>query len=58
MSYLKGKDLIYKGHTLECWDNSIPRTIIYKTDKVEFLEAKDFNVDICNCKKPKEFDKF
>ena len=63
MSYLKGKDLLHKGHTLECWDNSIPKTIIYKTNKVESIEAggvlnigDEIGVIIYNGKKPKEFD--
>ena len=53
MSYLKGKDLRHKGdgHTLECWYNSIPKTIIYKTDKPEIIKIdnKYFRTPLSNC---------
>jgi len=38
VKYLLGKDLIYKGHTLECWNNEIPKDIVYKATKPESLE--------------------
>ena len=38
---LKGKDLLHKGHTLECWYNSIePSPIIYQTRRIESIRVK------------------
>ena len=55
---LTGKDLRHKGHTLECWFNSIePNPIIYKTDKPEtivFMDGKVWHKP-CN-KKPIDFE--
>ena len=37
---LLGKDLRYKGHTLECWYDSItPSPIVYRTNKIKCIVA-------------------
>lgn len=60
MSYLKGKDLRHKGHTLECYLNMCPDYIIYRTKKIESIEAGDLGftngVIASKTYKPKGFE--